>query len=116
LFEFVKPEDATAIVSSLKGGPCAVQRGNPQHPFFARQVRIVRANGGIIDPESLDDYIAAGGYQALHQALTEMRPADVVEAITGSGLRGRGGAGFPTGLKWGTVAKSAGEKKYVICN
>ena len=116
LFEFVKPEDAPAIVSSLKGGKCDVQRGDPNHPFFAKQVKIVRANGGIVDPESIEDYIAAGGYQALHQALTEMKPAEVVEAITKSGLRGRGGAGFPTGLKWGTVAKSPGAKKYVVCN
>jgi bidirectional [NiFe] hydrogenase diaphorase subunit len=116
LFEFVKPEDAPAIVSSLKGGKCEVQRGNPKHPFFAKQVKIVRANGGIIDPENIEDYIAAEGYEALHHALTEMKPGEVVEAITRSGLRGRGGAGFPTGLKWGTVAKSAGAKKYIVCN
>jgi bidirectional [NiFe] hydrogenase diaphorase subunit len=116
LFEFVKPEDAPAIVNSLKGGACEVQRGNPNHPFFAKQVKIVRANGGIVDPESIEDYIAVGGYQSLHQVLTEMKPVEVVEAITKSGLRGRGGAGFPTGLKWGTVAKSPGVKKYVVCN
>jgi bidirectional [NiFe] hydrogenase diaphorase subunit len=116
LFEFVKPEDASAIVGSLAGGKCDVQRGNPSHPFFAKQVKIVRANGGIIDPESVEDYIAAGGYRALHHVLTEMKPAEIVEIITKSGLRGRGGAGFPTGLKWGTVAKSAGGKKYVVCN
>jgi len=116
LFEFVKPEDAPAIVSSLKGGQCDVQRGDPKHPFFAKQVKIVRANGGIVDPESIEDYIAVGGYQALHQALTEMKPPEIIEAITRSGLRGRGGAGYPTGLKWGTVAKSAGTKKYIVCN
>jgi bidirectional [NiFe] hydrogenase diaphorase subunit len=116
LFEFVKPEDATSIVGSLKGGKCDVQVGNPDHPFFAKQFRIVRANGGIVDPEKIEDYIAADGYTALHQVLTEMKPAEVVEEITKSGLRGRGGAGFPTGLKWGTVAKSPGSKKYVICN
>jgi bidirectional [NiFe] hydrogenase diaphorase subunit len=116
LLEFVKPEDASAIVGSLKAGKCDVQRGDPHHPFFAKQVKIVRANGGIIDPESIEDYIAAGGYQSLHQALTEMKPAEVVESVTRSGLRGRGGAGFPTGLKWGTVAKSPGAKKYVVCN
>ena len=116
LFEFVKPTDAPAIVGSLKGGACDVQVGRPDHPFFAKQMRIVRANGGMIDPERIEDYIAAGGYQALHQVLTEMKPAEVVEEVTKSGLRGRGGAGFPTGLKWGTVAKSAGTKKYVVCN
>jgi bidirectional [NiFe] hydrogenase diaphorase subunit len=116
LFEFVKPEDASAIVGSLKGGKCDVQVGNPDHPFFAKQFKIVRANGGIIDPEKIEDYIAIGGYTALHQVLTEMQPAQVVEEVTKSGLRGRGGAGFPTGLKWGTVAKSPGAKKYIICN
>jgi bidirectional [NiFe] hydrogenase diaphorase subunit len=116
LFEFVKPEHAAAIVSSLKGGDCDVQIGNPDHPFFAKQVKIVRANGGIVDPERIEDYIAIGGYTALHHALTEMTPVQVVEEVTRSGLRGRGGAGFPTGLKWGTVAKSSGAKKYVVCN
>jgi len=116
LFEFVKPEDANAIVASLQGAPCEVQVGNPDHPFFAKQFKIVRANGGIIDPEKIEDYIAIGGYTALHHALTELPPAQVVEEITRSGLRGRGGAGFPTGLKWGTVAKSPGAKKYIICN
>jgi len=116
LFEFVKPQDATSIIASLKGGQCEVQVGNPDHPFFTKQVKIVRANGGYIDPERIEDYIAIGGYRALHHALIEMLPAQVVEEVTKSGLRGRGGAGFPTGLKWGTVDKSPGSKKYVVCN
>src|SRR5262249_14359444 len=61
-------------------------------------------------------YIAAAGYQALHHALLEMEPAEVIEAVMQSGLRGRGGAGYPTGVKWGTVAKSRAERKYVVCN
>ena len=116
LWEFVKPEDAPSIISALKGGACRVQRGDPKHPFFAKQMHIVRANGGIVDPERIEDYIAIGGYLALHHALTELQPAQVVEEVTKSGLRGRGGAGFPTGLKWGTVAKSPGAKKYIVCN
>ena len=116
LFEFVKPEDAPAIVRALKGGACQVQVGDPDHPFFAKQMKIVRANGGIVDPENIHDYLAIGGYQALHKVLTEMKPAEVVAEVTTSGLRGRGGAGFPAGLKWGTVAKSPGAKKYVVCN
>jgi len=116
LWEFVKPEDAPAIIAALKGSECKVQRGDPKHPFFAKQMHIVRANGGIIDPERIEDYIAIGGYKALHHALTELKPAQVVEEVTKSGLRGRGGAGFPTGLKWGTVAKSPGAKKYIVCN
>jgi bidirectional [NiFe] hydrogenase diaphorase subunit len=70
----------------------------------------------VVDPERIESYIAADGYQALHEVLHEMTPKDVVDAMVQSGLRGRGGAGFPTGLKWGTVAKSPGAKKYVICN
>jgi bidirectional [NiFe] hydrogenase diaphorase subunit len=116
LFEHIKPEDADAIIASLKGVESNLEIGDPDHPFFAKQTKIVRANGGIIDPEKIEDYIAIGGYEALHNALTEMQPAQVVEEVTKSGLRGRGGAGFPTGLKWGTVAKSPGAKKYVICN
>ena len=116
LFEFVKPEDAPAIISSLKGGECKVQVGNPDHPFFTKQMKIVRVNGGIVDPERIEDYIALGGYTALHHALNEMQPPQVIEEVTKSGLRGRGGAGFPTGLKWGTVAKSPGAKKYIVCN
>ena len=111
LFEHIKPEDANAIIASLKGVESNLEIGDPDHPFFAKQTKIVRANGGIIDPEKIEDYIAIGGYEALHNALTEMQPAQVVEEVTKSGLRGRGGAGFPTGLKWGTVAKSPGAKK-----
>jgi NADH:ubiquinone oxidoreductase subunit F (NADH-binding) len=77
---------------------------------------VVLANSGVVDPERIESYIAADGYQALHEVLHEMTPRDVIEAMVKSGLRGRGGAGFPTGLKWSTVAKSTGAKKYVICN
>ena len=116
LFEHIKPEDADAIIATLKGVESNLEIGDPNHPFFAKQTKIVRANGGIIDPEKIEDYIAIGGYEALHNVLTEMQPTQVVEEVTKSGLRGRGGAGFPTGLKWGTVAKSPGAKKYIICN
>ncbi len=124
LFERVRPEQADAIVAALDGGPDAAAReaeaqllrGDHQHPFFARQLPIVRRNGGKIDPERIEEYIAAGGYQALYTALHEQSPAEVTEVITRSGLRGRGGAGYPTGLKWATVAKSVGARKYVVCN
>jgi len=116
LFEHIKPEDADSIIATLKGVESNLEIGDPNHPFFAKQTKIVRANGGIIDPEKIEDYIAIGGYEALHNVLTEMQPTQVVEEVTKSGLRGRGGAGFPTGLKWGTVAKSPGAKKYIICN
>ncbi|NCC35095.1 MAG: NADH-quinone oxidoreductase subunit L, partial [Chloroflexia bacterium] len=116
LFEHVRPEQAPEIIASLDGGPCSVKQGDHAHPFFARQLHIVRRNGGVIDPERIEEYIAVGGYQALYHVLHEMSPAEVIDAITRSGLRGRGGAGYPTGLKWATVAKSPGERKFVICN
>jgi NADP-reducing hydrogenase subunit HndC len=78
--------------------------------------RIVLERAGIIDPESIDDYIIHDGYQALAKAITEMTPAQVIDVLDKSGLRGRGGAGFPTGSKWRFVAKTASNKKYVICN
>jgi len=116
LFERVTPESAMTIVGALNGGPASVSKADPHHPFFTKQLSIVLANSGVVDPERIESYIAADGYLALHDALTEMTPREVVDAMVKSGLRGRGGAGFPTGLKWGTVAKSPGAKKYVICN
>ncbi len=77
---------------------------------------IVLENSGKVDPERIQSYIAAQGYQVLYHVLREMTPSEVVDAITRSGLRGRGGAGYPTGLKWATVAKAEGDRKFVICN
>ena len=116
LYVKVTAENAPSIIAALKGGKTDVAQADPNSPFFAKQTSIVLANSGIIDPERIECYIAADGYQALHEALHEMAPKDVVETMVKSGLRGRGGAGFPTGLKWGTVAKSPGAKKYVVCN
>ncbi len=87
-----------------------------EHPFFSKQVKIVLEHCGTMDPESLEEYISKGGYQALSKALTQMSPEDVIAEIKQSRLRGRGGAGFPTGLKWETVYKYVNETKYVICN
>ncbi len=78
--------------------------------------RIVLERAGLIDPENIDDYIIHNGYEALGKALTEMKPADVIKTINDAGLRGRGGAGFPTGMKWRFVAQVSGSPKYVICN
>src|SRR5664280_2355462 len=116
LYQQVTPENAPSIVGTVKGGKTNVPTSDPESPFFKEQFSIVLANSGIVDPERIESYIAAEGYQALHEVLNEMAPKDVVETMLKSGLRGRGGAGFPTGLKWGTVAKSPGAKKYVICN
>ena len=85
-------------------------------PFFARQRRIVLANAGRIDPERLEDYVAEGGYQALARALNEMAPEQVIEEITASGLRGRGGAGYPSGKKWSLLAAASGSPKYIVAN
>ena len=118
LFEKVSPELAHDIVASLTKGAVAagLQHSDASAPFFAQQRTIVLANSGEVDPERIESYIARDGYQALHRALTELQPADVVDAITRSGLRGRGGAGFPTGVKWATVAKARGERKFIVCN
>ena len=84
--------------------------------FFNRQLRIVRDNCGVIDPENIDEYIARDGYSALGKALTEMTPEQVIEEIKTSGLRGRGGAGFPTGKKWEIMRQAPEFPKYVVCN
>jgi bidirectional [NiFe] hydrogenase diaphorase subunit len=115
LYAHVKASDAEAVVKSLGGEPvAALQCDLREH--FDTQVRVVLENSGHIDPERIDDYIARDGYKALVKVLTEMEPKDVVKEITESGLRGRGGGGYPTGLKWSTVAKASGDVKYVICN
>lgn len=85
-------------------------------PFYARQQRIVFRNNGKIDPTKIEDYLAADGYAALVKVLTSMSPVDVIEEIKQSGLRGRGGAGFPTGRKWEIARSQPGDEKYIICN
>jgi len=84
--------------------------------FYKKQMRIILANCGHIDPEQINEYIAVGGYEALGKALTKMKPEEVINEVKKSGLRGRGGGGFPSGIKWGFTRKAAGDKKYVICN
>ncbi len=116
LYEKVRSEDAPSIIAALNGGETTVQRGDLAHPFFTHQMPIVLENSGKVDPERIQSYIAAEGYQALYHVLREKTPNEVVDAITRSGLRGRGGAGYPTGVKWATVAKAKGERKFVICN
>ncbi len=116
LYQYVTPDDAPAIVGALEGPPVERLHCPTNVPFFQRQKKIVLENSGRIDPERIEEYIAADGYTALIKAITEMSPAEVIDEIIASGLRGRGGGGYPTGLKWTTVAKSEGDTKYVICN
>ena len=117
MYQAVTPEDAQAIVGSLGKEPVKALVLPTGQPFFASQKKIVLENCGIIDPDRIEDYIAAGGYEPLINALATMTPLEVIDEVKKSGLRGRGGAGYPTGLKWSTVQKAASEDgKYVICN
>ncbi len=117
LYEEVTPEDAASIINAINNGTTATAaEGDLNHPFFAKQMRIVRETSGKIDPEKIEEYIAAGGYKSLYKVIHDMTSAEVVEEITKSGLRGRGGGGYPTGLKWATVAKMPPQQKYIICN
>jgi len=118
LYGGLTPGDAAALVRS---GPDAelkldAKRMETSAPFFSKQLKIVLANSGKVDPERIQDYIAAGGYQSLAKALTEMTPQEVIEEIKRSGLRGRGGAGYSTGIKWELVARQPVSPKYVVCN
>ena len=127
----VTPEDVKEIVEEhlLKGriverlvyndtGDAEVE-GNvslSDTTFYKSQNRIVLRNCGVIDPENIDEYIAMDGYAALGKALTEMTPEEVIKVISDSGLRGRGGGGFPTGFKWSLCAPNKADQKYVVCN
>ncbi|HEY8464219.1 MAG TPA: NADH-quinone oxidoreductase subunit NuoF [Bacillota bacterium] len=128
-YQKVKPEDVKLIVEEhllhgqpveklfyeVKGQGRSIARYD-QIPFFNKQVRNALRNVGEIDPEVIDDYLAHDGYKALKKVLTELKPVEVVEILKKSGLRGRGGAGFPTGLKWEFTMKAPGDRKYVVCN
>ncbi|MFH1982609.1 MAG: NADH-quinone oxidoreductase subunit NuoF [Pseudomonadota bacterium] len=116
IYRAVKPQDAADIVAALDTRPLERCRLPAGQPFFSSQTRVVLENCGRIDPTRIEGYIAVGGYRALYTALRDMTPESVLAEMTRSGLRGRGGAGFPTGLKWVTVAKSVGASKSVVCN
>jgi len=114
----VAAADVAALFDAdlLAGGACAKRLGPPEHiPFLARQTRLTFARCGIIDPRSLADYRTHGGYRGLERALT-LGPGGIIDTVAKSGLRGRGGAGFPTGIKWKTVADTAAAQKYIVCN
>jgi NADH:ubiquinone oxidoreductase subunit F (NADH-binding)/(2Fe-2S) ferredoxin len=87
-----------------------------QVPFYSKQLKIALRNCGFINPDRIEEYVARGGYFSLYRALFEMRPEDIIEEVKRSGLRGRGGAGFPTGVKWESCRKSKGDRKFILCN
>ena len=128
-YEQVRAKDVPEIVSETIVDGKIVERllyAHPQTgekivrehdvPFYKLQRRIVLADNGFIDPTSIDDYVARGGYSALAKALCTMEPREVIDVIKRSGLRGRGGAGFPTGRKWESCRRAEGEPRYVVCN
>ena len=119
-YKHVTPKQVERIVEEhlISGKPVTewVIPADEIDNLLAKQKRIVLRNCGIIDPESIDDYLDAGGYKAIEKVLHDMSPQEVIDEVTKSGLRGRGGAGFPTGVKWGFAKKSPGNQKYVVCN
>jgi formate dehydrogenase iron-sulfur subunit len=113
----IELKDVDSILDAMVagGGDHELRIGAPEeHPFLKKQTRLTFARCGIVDPRSLDDYKAHDGYKGLAKALAN--PGSIVEEVTQSGLRGRGGAGFPTGIKWKTVADAKGDRKYIVCN
>lgn len=116
LYQKVKAEDSGEILDHLGKGVVSRIELRRDSPFFQYQELVVLENAGKLDPEEIESALAQGSYQALIKAVTQMSPADVLREVTDSGLRGRGGAGYPTGLKWGTVAKMNSATKYVVCN
>ncbi len=126
-YAHVKPEDCEDIINSMCDGTrverllCKDIDGTivqklDELSFYKKQKRIALKNCGIIDPENIDEYIAFDGYKALEKVLTSMSPDDVINVISASGLRGRGGAGFPTGKKWTFCKNEVADQKYIVCN
>jgi NADH-quinone oxidoreductase subunit F len=118
VYEYVKPIDVKKIVKNhlLEGNPIKeLLAGNDYEKFFSNQMRIILSNCGEINPEDIDEYIKNGGYEAAKKAF-KTSPNSIIDQVKKSGLRGRGGAGFPTGLKWELCRKAKGDTKYIICN
>ena len=120
-YQDLKIEDISELVEEhfLKGRPLGrlmLETAGKFSPKFNYANRIVLRNSGIIDPESIDEYLGSGGYEAWEKALTQMQPLQIVEEVKASGLRGRGGAGFPAGVKWGFTAVLEADQKYVVVN
>jgi NADH:ubiquinone oxidoreductase subunit F (NADH-binding)/(2Fe-2S) ferredoxin/Pyruvate/2-oxoacid:ferredoxin oxidoreductase delta subunit len=118
-YQYVKPEMVERIVEEHIVGGQPVQEwlaDEYYHNFYKKQVKVVLSDCGVVDPESIESYIGLGGYAATQKVLTSLGPEQTIEVIKKSGLRGRGGAGFPTGLKWETCRKVQSDQKYIICN
>src|SRR6202000_1751384 len=114
----VAAEDVGGLIAAgvMDGGEHKLRLGKPEDiPFLKRQTRLTFARCGRTDPLSLEDYRAHGGFKGWEQART-LQPAAIVETVTQSGLRGRGGAGFPTGIKWRTVQQTQAPRKFIVCN
>ena len=113
----VRSEDAPALIEAMAtDGPHPLRLGvAEQIPWLARQTRLTFARCGVIDPRSIGDYEAHDGYKGLERAL-QLGPDAIIAEVTSSGLRGRGGAGFPTGIKWKTVSQAKADRKYIVCN
>jgi bidirectional [NiFe] hydrogenase diaphorase subunit len=117
LYARVRAEHSPKIAEATDGTPAeGIPRVDLNTPFLALQRSIVLENAGIVEPERIESAIASGAYRSLAHALRDLGPEEVVSEVTRSGLRGRGGAGYPTGLKWATVAKMPKGQKYVVCN
>ena len=115
----VQPDKVEQIIKDhIKGGKPveALAISKEDQEFLDKQMRVVLRHCGLIDPESIDDYIAVGGYEATKKVVTSMKPEEVIEEIKVSGLRGRGGAGFPTWFKWNAAKQNQGKEKYIVCN
>ncbi len=118
-YQYVKADMVERIVDEhiINGKPVSDWLADEEYDnFYKKQIKVVLSDCGIVDPESLESYISIGGYKATEKALKTMSPADITEELTRSGLRGRGGAGFPTGVKWETCRKVPSSQKYIICN
>lgn len=114
----IKPQDVATLIEAgcLEGAPHALRLGRPEDlPYLAAQQRLTFARCGIIDPVSVADYVAHGGYAGLERSL-DLDGTAIIDAVKLSGLRGRGGAGFPTGIKWSTVQLAEADQKYIVCN
>ncbi len=117
IYSFIDSSNTKDFIDTLNTNtPIKNKKCDKTKPFFTRQEKIVLENAGIVDPDDIDDYIAYGGYYAFYKALDDMTPQEVINEIKISGLRGRGGGGYPTGLKWDSVAKVDAPQKYIVCN